>query len=225
MTWAASLGVGPSILLVLAVAAVPLVAAVGLRLRAGRPEPWRAGPTRVAARRHWVFAGHCCVRRGGAGGLGTTRTNGTAGVLRVPKARLLYERVTCMSPSGRFSPGTTYPPFVPLVHGAAFAFMGASDDVSLHLQTALFFVAFVHGVATISRRFASDLYVVPFALLLATMPEVLNRALQPDGDYPTEFAFVLGALCCVIFLREPARWPLVYAALLLAPPPIRGVKV
>ena len=74
----------------------------------------------------------------------------------------------------------------------------------------------MHGVATISRRFASDLYVVPFALLLATMPEVLHRALQLDGDYPTEFAFALGALCCVIFLREPARWPLVYAALLLA---------
>ena len=216
MTWAASLGAGPSILLVLLVASVPLVVAVGLRLRAGRSEPWRAGPpvSLPAAVGYSLVMVACVAEVLAAWNHPTNEWDSWA--FWVPKARLLYESGHLHVAEWTLFSGTTYPPFVPLVHGAAFAFMGASDDVALHLQTALFFVAFVHGVATISRRFASDLYVVPFALLLATMPEVLHRALQLDGDYPTEFAFVLGALCCVIFLREPARWPLVYAAILLA---------
>jgi hypothetical protein len=216
LTWAASLGAGPSILLVLAVAAVAVVLAVGLRVRVGRPKPWRAGPpvSLPAAVGYSLVTLACVAEVLAAWNHPTNEWDSWA--FWVPKARLLYESGHLHVAEWTLFSGTTYPPLVPLVHGAAFAFMGASDDVSLHLQTALFFVAFVHGVVTISRRFASDLYVVPFALLLATMPEVLHRALQLDGDYPTEFAFVLGALCCVIFLREPARWPLVYAALLLA---------
>ena len=194
----------------------PVVAAVGLRLRAGRPEPRRAGPpvSLPAAVGYSLVTVACVAEVLAAWNHPTNEWDSWA--FWVPKARLLYE----MGHLHVAGVDTVLRNDLPAVRASrarrAFAFMGASDDVALHLQTALFFVAFVHGVATISRRFASDLYVVPFALLLATMPEVLHRALQLDGDYPTEFAFVLGALCCVIFLREPARWPLVYAAILLA---------
>jgi hypothetical protein len=58
--------------------------------------------------------------------------------------------------------------------------------------------------------------VAPFVLLAAALPELANRVLQLDGDYPTEFLFVVGALLCAAFVLDGEWWQLVPAGLLLA---------
>lgn len=216
MTWISTFGLGPQIPVVLGIAAVVVAAAIVRRSRwRGIREEERAHSLSVPAALGYGLISMACV------GQLLAAWNRPLGewdgwAFWVPRARLLFDTGHLRADTFTQFSGTTYPPLVPLIHGAAFEFMGAADEVTLHLQAAVFFIAFIHAVATLSRRVASDLYVVPFVLVLATIPEVLGRSLQLDGDYPTEFTFVLGALLCATYVRGGGRWPLGAAAVLLA---------
>lgn len=134
----------------------------------------------------------------------------------IPRARLLFETGHLHANVWTQFSGTTYPPLVPVVHAGAFAFMGAANEVLLHVQAALFLLAFVQAVAVIGRRHAPDLYVAPFVLLVVSLPAVSQYAIQLDADYPTEFLFVLGTVLCAGYLLDGRRAALIPAALLLA---------
>ena len=216
LTWLATLGPGPSRVAVGGIAGVALGGAIAsrVRFRGGREHDRPRPLSLVAAIGFGLVAAICTGELLAAWNRPLSEWDGWA--FWIPKARLLFDVGRLRAADFTQFSGTTYPPLVPLVHGAAFGFMGAADEVTLHLQAAVFFAAFIHAVATLSRRVAGDLDVVPFVLLLATIPEVLQRALQLDGDYPTEFSFVLAALLIMIAVHDGSRWPLVAAALLLA---------
>jgi hypothetical protein len=216
MTWISTFGPGPTVPIVLGIAAALVLVAVVRRLRwQGAAERSSRNPLSALAALGYGLVGMAC-----AGQLlvawNRPLDEWDGWAFWIPRARLLFDAGHLHADTYTQFSGTTYPPLVPLIHGAAFGFMGASDAVTLHLQAGLFFVAFVHAVARLSRTVASDLYVLPFVLVLATIPEVLVRSQQLDGDYPTEFAFVIGTLLCVLFVRSGARWQLGAAAVLLA---------
>jgi len=216
MTWISTLGLGPQVPVILGIAALAM--AVGAVRRGRQRRPFEGDAARslspVAALGFGLVAMSCVGQLLAAWNRPLGEWDGWA--FWIPKARLLYDTGHLRADQFTQFSGTTYPPLVPLIHGAAFGFMGTSDEVTLHLQAAVFFAAFIHAVVSLSRRVASDVYVVPFVLVLATIPEVLGRSLQLDGDYPTEFSFVLGVLLCLIYLRTGRRWPLGVAAILLA---------
>lgn len=216
MTWISTLGLGPRVPVVLGIAAVPVVVAIVRRARQTGPSEHdsarRLSP--LAALGFGLISMICAGQFLAAWNRPLGEWDGWA--FWIPKARLLYDTGHLHAAEITQFSGTTYPPLVPLIHGAAFGFMGASDEVTLHLQAALFFAAFIHAVASLSRRVASDVYVVPFVLVLATIPRMLGRSLQLDGDYPTEFTFALAALLCALYLRNGRKWSLGCAAVLLA---------
>jgi hypothetical protein len=133
----------------------------------------------------------------------------------IPKARLLFTTGHLKASLWTQYSGTTYPPLLPVVHAGAFAFMGAADEVLLHVQAAIFLAAFLQAVSVLARRYAPDVYVVPLVLLAASLPWLSRYVLQLDGDYPTELLFALSALVCAAFLVSGRRELLVPAALLL----------
>jgi hypothetical protein len=117
--------------------------------------------------------------------------------------------------------GTTYPPLVPLLHGSAFAVAGTTNEIAIHLQTWAFAAAFVWGIWFLLRTRIVPALLWPFLALAAVLPELDRRVLQADGDYPSIFLFVLGAVALLLWVesgegRPTAGWALGAAVILLA---------
>jgi hypothetical protein len=217
LTWLTALGIGPRVPVVLGVASVPVVAAAAVRLRRRRepPDSPPSPPLTLAACVGYGLVGLVIVGQFLAS-WNHPLSGWDSWAFWIPKARLLAASSHVSASALTQFSGTTYPPLVPLVHAGAFGFMGSANEVMLDLQAAVFLGTFVQAVVAVTRRLASDVYVVPFALVLATIPEVLTRSLQLDADYPTEFLFALGALLCIVFLKTRVAGYLVCACILLA---------
>jgi hypothetical protein len=216
LTWLVAVGVDPLVPIVLAVEAVSIGTALGVRkARARRQAILESPPLSIGA----AF-GYGLVALVAVGQLLASWNHPVTGIdgwaMWLPKARTLAHGLH-VSVAGMTSfSGTTYPPLVPVLQASTFGFMGAADEVMLTVQAAVFFVAFVHAAVVVGRRLAPDLYVVPFALLLVSIPEVLTRELQPDADYPTAFLFVLAVLLCLAYLRAGRTSDVLAAGLILS---------
>jgi hypothetical protein len=111
----------------------------------------------------------------------------------------------------------TYPLFVPTLEGMAFAFMGAADTITLHVQFWLLAAGFVFAVAAVLRPHVPLALLWPFLALLLVMPEFLRRAIQPTADWTLNYFFALAALCLALWVtRRREAWPLLASGILLA---------
>lgn len=133
----------------------------------------------------------------------------------VPKAQAIYYFGGLDSQYFHDLPGQSYPPLVPALEAAAFHFMGAADQVTLHLQFWFLLLGFVGAVIGLLAGRVPRLLLWGSLLLVMVTPHVLDYALQPQADFLLDEFFALGALLLAIWLRDRADWALCGATLFL----------
>jgi hypothetical protein len=134
----------------------------------------------------------------------------------VPKAQAIYYFGGL---DGRFFhdlAGQSYPPLVPALEAAAFHFMGAADEVTLHLQFWFLLLGFVGAVVGLLSSRVPPFLLWPFLLLVLVTPHVVDHALQPQADFLLDEFFGLAALLLALWLKDRSNWELGGAALFLA---------
>jgi hypothetical protein len=134
----------------------------------------------------------------------------------VPKAKALYLLHGLDEHFFTTLPGPSYPPLVPALEAAAFHFMGSADTVTLHLQFWFLLAGFAAAVAGLLAHRVPPLLLWPPALLALVAPQVVGRALQPQGDLLLDELAGAAALLTALWLLERRRWQLVAAGMLLA---------
>ena len=120
-----------------------------------------------------------------------------------------------MRTSSRPCRGRPYPPLVPALEASAFHFMGGTDTVTLHLQFWFLCAGFVAAMVGLLRPRVPPLVLWPSILLALVSPEVIGRALQPQGDLLLDELVATAALLIALWLLERRPWQLASAALLL----------
>lgn len=134
----------------------------------------------------------------------------------IPKAKAIFLLHGLDEQFFSLLPGRSYPPLVPAVDAAAFHAMGGIDVVTLHLQFWVFALALGWAVAGLLTELVPGWLAWPFVVLALVAPRVGDRLLIPQAD-TIVYAFVVpSALLLVVWLREPRRWHLLTAAMLLA---------
>ena len=134
----------------------------------------------------------------------------------VPKAKAIYFLHGLDIGFFRSLPGPSYPPVIPALEAASFHFMGSPDVVTLHLQFWFLFVGFLAAIAGLLAPRVPALLLWPPLLLASLAPEIVRRALQPQGDLLLDEFFALGAVAVALWVTERRGWQLSAAALLLA---------
>jgi len=219
LVWLLTVGVGPSVPLVIALAVV----AAGAALFAGRRRPRPAWRLRERRTEPFVLVGVACAalavvwleaffRVARASGLEAF----DAWSFWVPKAQAIYYFGGLDERLFRELAGQTYPILVPTLEATDFHFMGSADTNALHVQFWLLLVGFVFAVAGLLRPRVPLVVVWPFLAALVLMPELGARAIAPQADLTLDYFFVSAALCAALFLREREPWLLVSYGILLA---------
>ena len=113
-------------------------------------------------------------------------------------------------------PGPSYPLLVPALQAMGFHFMGAADTTTLAVQYWLLFTGFIAAAAGLLRSLASPALVWLFLGLAVATPEIGNRILHPQADWPLDIFFVLAALFALRWLATTTAWPLVGCGVMLA---------
>lgn len=134
----------------------------------------------------------------------------------IPKAKALFFSGSLDAPTITSFSGTTYPLLVPVLHAAAFGFMGSADEVAIHVQPWVFVAAFVWACVGLLRPRCPHALIWPFLALLVVLPALDKRVLQPDGDFPSFLLFVLGAIALLRWVEDEQPWALAVAAAFLA---------
>jgi hypothetical protein len=134
----------------------------------------------------------------------------------VPKAKAIYYFHGLDLGFWQVLPGQSYPPLVPALEASTFHFMGSPDVVTLHLQFWFLFAGFLAAVVGLLAPLVPRILLWPPALLALVTPEIVRRALQPQGDLLLDELFALGAVLLALWLTERRTWQLGAASLLLA---------
>jgi hypothetical protein len=134
----------------------------------------------------------------------------------IPKAKAIYYFGGLDSQFFHDLPGQSYPPLVPALAAGDFHFMGAADEVTLHLQFWFLLVGFVSAVIGLLSARVSPLLLWPSLLLVLVTPHVVVYALQAQADFLLDGFFALAALLLALWIRDRADWQLGAAALFLA---------
>lgn len=217
--WLLTVGVGPS---------VPLVLAIGLVLGGGgvlagrsRPRP-RLRSGQVGREPYALVAAACFAvtvvwleayfRVARASGLEAF----DAWAFWVPKAQAIYHWGGLDDQLFRELPGQTYPILVPTLEAIAFHFMGSADTNVLHVQFWALLAGFVGALAGLLRPRVPLVVIGPFLAALVLMPAVGARAIAPQADLTLNYFFVAGALSLAVYFREREHWQLATFGVLLA---------
>jgi hypothetical protein len=224
ITWVYQLILGIDLSIASILVGGALIAAVGLvaGLRAGRRLPPRPAARRLSVRPSLASASFAALgivyleaqfRAGRLAGL--YEFDGWA--FWVPKAKAIYYFGGLDHQFFHDLPGQSYPPLVPALEAAAFHFMGSPDEVTLHLQFWFLLLGFVAAVVgLLAGRVPPLLLWTPVLLVLVT-PQVVDHALQPQGDFLLDEFFALAVVLFALWLRgERAASSLRLATLLLA---------
>jgi hypothetical protein len=134
----------------------------------------------------------------------------------IPKAKAIYYFGGLDEQLFRELPGQSYPPLVPALEATAFHFMGAADEVTLHLQFWFLLVGFAAAaIGLLAGRVPRLLAWSPLLAVLVT-PHVIVYALQVQGDFLLDELFAVAALLVALWLTDRQPWQLVCAGVLLA---------
>lgn len=112
--------------------------------------------------------------------------------------------------------GPSYPPLVPALQATAFTFMGSADVVTLHLLLWGPAVAFLWALVGLLGPRVRPLLLWPALLLLATVPDLVDRALQPQADLTLDWLFGVAVVLLALWIVERRPALLAGAVLLLA---------
>src|SRR5262249_1069914 len=105
----------------------------------------------------------------------------------IPKAKDLYYSGGLDAGLRGGLPGPSYPPGLPILDATAFHAMGSADAVTLHLQYWFLGVGFAAALAGVLAPRVRVAILLPFLLLMLTMPDFRNRATDLYGDVPLGF--------------------------------------
>lgn len=133
----------------------------------------------------------------------------------VPKAKDLYYSGGLDATLLTAVPGSSYPPGLPILDATGFHAMGSADAVTLHLQYWFLGLGFAAAVAGLLAPRVRVVLLLPFLLLMLTMPDFRNRATDLYGDIPLGFLIASGALLLLLWLDDRSSWQLLGATLLL----------
>jgi hypothetical protein len=134
----------------------------------------------------------------------------------VPKAKAIYYFGGFDEQFFRELINQAYPPLVPVQEAAAFHFMGAPDEVTLHLQFWFLLVGFITAVLGLLSGRVSPLFVWPPLLLMLVAPYVGGHFDHPTADFTLDELFAVAALLIGLWLIDRKDWQLVAAGVLLA---------
>lgn len=135
----------------------------------------------------------------------------------VPKAKVIYFFGGIDSPLFRTFTGSNYPLLVPALSAMDFRFMGAADTTTLAVQYWLLLVGFVAAMVGLLRTLAPAWLIWLFAASVVVLPQLDERLLNRQADWPLDIFAAVAALAAVrwVVLREP--WALgVFGVLLSA---------
>lgn len=115
-------------------------------------------------------------------------------------------------------PGESYPLVIPVFQSLVFEFAGATDAAPIELGYVVVLAAFIGAVRALLHEWVRPELVWPFLLLILLLPQIRYLALQPIGDLPLQYFFVLAALCLFRWIRDNngPSFLLVYALLVAA---------
>ena len=133
----------------------------------------------------------------------------------IPKAKDLYYSGSLDPGLLASVPGPSYPPGLPILDATAFHAMGSADAVTLHLQYWFLGIGFAAAVAGLLAPRVRTVILLPFLLLMLTMPDFRNRATDLYGDIPLGFLVGASALLVLLWLEERTSWKLAAATALL----------
>jgi hypothetical protein len=134
----------------------------------------------------------------------------------VPKGKTIYFFDGLDDALFRELPNASYPPLMPALEAAAFAFMGSADAVTLHLLFWFLIVGFVAAIAGLLAQRVPAIVLWPTLLLVVLTPQAVDRALLPYADLLLDYFVALAALLVALWLVDRADWQLAIASVLLS---------
>jgi hypothetical protein len=134
----------------------------------------------------------------------------------VPKAKAIYYFGGLDEQFFRTLAGPSYPPLVPALEASAFEFMGATDEVTLHLMFWFLFAGFLAAVAGLLAPHVHAMILWPALLLVALTSELVDNATLVLADKPLDYFIGLAVLLLALWLLERSPWQLALAGVFLA---------
>lgn len=134
----------------------------------------------------------------------------------IPKAEAIYffERFEPEFVSNLPGLSASYPPGLPALHSVVFHAMGASDEVTLHLQYWFYAAGFVAALAGLLAKRVNPTLVFPLLLLVLLMPNLLQRMTTTYADVPLGYLVAVAALLVLLWILERQGWQLAVATIL-----------
>jgi hypothetical protein len=134
----------------------------------------------------------------------------------VPKAKAIYFFGGFDRQFFTSLPGASYPPFLPILEAASFAFMRAADTVTLHLAFWFLLVGFFWAIVGLLALRVEPMVLWPLLLLFAVTPVVVDRGLQALADMFLDYLLAVAAVLLALWFEDRHGWQLTSAFILLA---------
>lgn len=113
-------------------------------------------------------------------------------------------------------PGPSYPPLVPVLDAANFAFMGRADAVTLHVAFWFALAGFIWAMVGLLADRVRPLVLWSLVLLLAVAPLVVDHGTLALADLILDYFLAVAAVLLALWLLERKRWQIVLAIVFLA---------
>jgi hypothetical protein len=134
----------------------------------------------------------------------------------VPKAKAIYFFGGFDRQLFTTLPNASYPPFLPTLEAASFAFMHAADTVTLHLTFWFLLAGFFWAIVGLLALRVEPVVFWPLLLLLAVTPVVVDRGVQALADMFLDCLLAVAAVLLALWFEDRHGWQLVSAFILLA---------
>ncbi|HEY4346836.1 MAG TPA: hypothetical protein VGM80_04545 [Gaiellaceae bacterium] len=134
----------------------------------------------------------------------------------VPKAKVIYFGGTIGGGFFGSLPSPRYPLYVPALQAMDFRFMGSANAPALAVQYWFLYAGFAFASVSILRRMVPAWLAWLFVALTGVIPELDNRLLGAQADWPLDLQFAIAVLLAAAWVRLRETWMLVALGIMLA---------